>query len=635
MSSGCGDVLSLADLETAKKHQLFEAEVITGKVGGVASGADIDYATNQVTGQTQKTLPAVLRDVGFEPATFDFTTGGTLTVNDRNKVVYDPVSKTWYSWAGTLPKVIPAGTNPAGIVDWVPQTDPNLRSDLASVVAGKGADMVGYTTPMSNTSSTVADILDIKYPAIIGNVSTPATGLRFESYESYTGNHDIRFTNGGSVPAATKRLKKTGNATVTLTSTMGVGTPVPPLTVDTVAYVNDAQPQANSFPARTRIDGITFEGDDAGGQCGLAILQGQEFEINRVGFLKTKIALWLREVWMTSISNVVAWGQILHEGGTSTTYSNCFAKVTDTSVAPGAYRISNQQYGNMRSCASDGTVNGAYWFNNNNGLAISGCGAEVPSPSVSDVNQGVLAHFQSGNDMTLTDFYCLPASGTNILMSVIDNNNLTFNNFLVYGDTTKYSRDLWVHGAGNNIVLNGGSFGGSALPRVAFSVAGSTVRYNTPTNSYIYKATAATNLAVFEPFSLYTNLGSSILITFGAATTDVGGASVKDIKMRKEGGLITVEFYIAIPTAGGQTGQLRLRGFPYASSDLASGCISAVGAVTAGIGQASISMERGATSIEFFKTGTGTSTAPLTNTDLSPGATLRGSITYNTSTWFG
>lgn len=132
MSSGCGDVLSLADLQTAKKHQLFEAEVITGKQGGVSSGVDIDYATNQVTGQVQKTMPSVLRDIGFYPASFDFSTGGTLTVNDRNKVVYDPVSKTWYSWGGALPHVIAAGTNPVGVADWHPQTDPDLRNDLAS-----------------------------------------------------------------------------------------------------------------------------------------------------------------------------------------------------------------------------------------------------------------------------------------------------------------------------------------------------------------------------------------------------------------------------------------------------------------------------------------------------------------------
>lgn len=141
MSSGCGDVLSLADLQTAKKHQIFEAEVITGKSGGVAGGADIDYATNPVTGQTQKTLPAVLRDIGFEPASFDFATGGTLTVNDRDKVVYDPVSKNWYSYSGVLPVVVPAGFNPVGALDWVVRTDSVLREDLAGT---GGASIVGF-----------------------------------------------------------------------------------------------------------------------------------------------------------------------------------------------------------------------------------------------------------------------------------------------------------------------------------------------------------------------------------------------------------------------------------------------------------------------------------------------------------
>lgn len=148
MSSGCGDVLSLADLQTAKKHQIFEAEVITGKAGGIASGANIDFAANPITGQTQKTLPAILRDVGFEPASFDFTTGGTLTVDDRNKVVYDPVSTTWYSWAGALPKVVPSGTNPILDANWKPQTDPKLRQDIADTSdVNKGDALMGIKNP--------------------------------------------------------------------------------------------------------------------------------------------------------------------------------------------------------------------------------------------------------------------------------------------------------------------------------------------------------------------------------------------------------------------------------------------------------------------------------------------------------
>lgn len=157
MSSGCGDVLSLADLQTAKKHQIFEAEVITGKSGGVAGGSDIDYATNQVTGQVQKTMPAILRDIGFTPASFDFTTGGALSTSDRDKVVYDPVSKTWYSYAGTLPVVVPAAFNPVGNADWKPQTDPTLRAELAD--ASSGPNLIGYSPSTTYDPGTVGEAL--------------------------------------------------------------------------------------------------------------------------------------------------------------------------------------------------------------------------------------------------------------------------------------------------------------------------------------------------------------------------------------------------------------------------------------------------------------------------------------------
>lgn len=168
MSSGCGDVLSLADLQTAKKHQIFEAEVITGKSGGVAGGADIDYATNQVTGQTQKTLPAVLRDTGFQPASFDFTTGGTLGVKDRDKVVYDTASMAWYSWSGSLPKVVAAGTNPLSDANWKPQTDPNLRDDLTNTTSETlGDSLIGVKNAMPwgvgrSQHSKNADVINIK-----------------------------------------------------------------------------------------------------------------------------------------------------------------------------------------------------------------------------------------------------------------------------------------------------------------------------------------------------------------------------------------------------------------------------------------------------------------------------------------
>lgn len=148
MSSGCGDVLSLEDLKTAKKHQTFEAEVITGRAGGVSSGAEIDTATNPITGQVQKTMPAILRDIGFSAASFDFTTGGTLTVADRDAVVYNPADNNWYSWSGTLPHVVAAGTDPTADSNWKPRTDQLLRQELAS---DGGADLVESKKPYTGT----------------------------------------------------------------------------------------------------------------------------------------------------------------------------------------------------------------------------------------------------------------------------------------------------------------------------------------------------------------------------------------------------------------------------------------------------------------------------------------------------
>ena len=184
MSSGCGDVLSLADLQTAKKHQIFEAEVITGKQGGVASGADIDYATNQVTGQMQKTLPAVLRDAGFRPASFTFTTGGTLTVGDADKAVLWPIPDggdgNYYAWKGALPKTIPAASSPGstggiGASAWVAVSEAALRADLANNTdVAKGDALVAVRQPFTGAVARTQhlkniDLVSVKDFGALGN----------------------------------------------------------------------------------------------------------------------------------------------------------------------------------------------------------------------------------------------------------------------------------------------------------------------------------------------------------------------------------------------------------------------------------------------------------------------------------
>lgn len=208
MSSGCGDVITLNDLQIAKKHQLFEAEVITGMAGGVAGGADIDYATNQVTLQTQKTLPAVLRDAGFSPASFNFTTGGTLGVNDADKAVLWPVKDggdgNYYAWRGSLPKVIPASSTPlttGGISDsaWVAFGDITFRAE-ADKKFKYSVKLSDFTTLQQLADAAVDSVLIDRDYTFTNNETINFGGkvLTIDCKAKFIGDGNLVFTQLGS-----------------------------------------------------------------------------------------------------------------------------------------------------------------------------------------------------------------------------------------------------------------------------------------------------------------------------------------------------------------------------------------------------------------------------------------------------
>lgn len=78
-----------------------------------------DYAMNSPAalwqdrfGKQHKTVQQALKDVGFKPAGFDFVSGGTLGIGDRDKCVFYPTDGYWYSWNGKLPYVVPANSTP-------------------------------------------------------------------------------------------------------------------------------------------------------------------------------------------------------------------------------------------------------------------------------------------------------------------------------------------------------------------------------------------------------------------------------------------------------------------------------------------------------------------------------------------
>lgn len=182
MSSGCGDVLSLEDMKTAKKHQTFEAEVITGKEGGVAGGANIDEATNPVTGQTQKTLPAVVEETrqNLIPLSRQYMTPSAAQADIANIPAgsytyvrsssdayladeYQNVSGTLKKTGKSMPSAMPTGYQAATAVS------SSAANTLAITIPGLLVDgsLIYFVSPITNTGPTTAVVTDAT-----GNVYT-------------------------------------------------------------------------------------------------------------------------------------------------------------------------------------------------------------------------------------------------------------------------------------------------------------------------------------------------------------------------------------------------------------------------------------------------------------------------------
>lgn len=194
----CDDVLSLQDLQTAKKHDIFHNEVITGKAGGVPGGVDIDFSTNQVTGQIQETIPATINaansrfdaqilNMGFSRIG-KFSTGATLT-NPRQTILWDVADGgdgQEYGWSGSfLPagKVVPPSSTPnttggIGVGSWLSRFDPMLRGQTREAArrsyaeAGfnlvDGSFQIGFT--LANSNDVAID--EVSWKAFYGPAGT-------------------------------------------------------------------------------------------------------------------------------------------------------------------------------------------------------------------------------------------------------------------------------------------------------------------------------------------------------------------------------------------------------------------------------------------------------------------------------
>ena len=127
-------------------------------------------------------LNALVNSTAWLPLTGTFTTGATLT--ERNHILLNPANNQYYSWGGTLPKVVPASSTPAtsggiSLNAWVlRQTDASLRSELGTAafrnamssindvstvnaLVVRGAFGLGATSGVSPPTISNLDALDI------------------------------------------------------------------------------------------------------------------------------------------------------------------------------------------------------------------------------------------------------------------------------------------------------------------------------------------------------------------------------------------------------------------------------------------------------------------------------------------
>lgn len=122
-------------------------------------------------GRDRQTIEGSIRKAGFQPASFDFATGGTLVSGERNKAVFNPSPSgddNWYAWQGAFPKIISPNSTPStsgGLGDnaWKPVTNnilaPTLMESIRRSYAEAGYNLVDGSFEAGGTLVNANDVL--------------------------------------------------------------------------------------------------------------------------------------------------------------------------------------------------------------------------------------------------------------------------------------------------------------------------------------------------------------------------------------------------------------------------------------------------------------------------------------------
>lgn len=334
---------------------------------------------------------------GYSDAGFTFTTGGTLAVTDRDKVVYDPASKTWYSYSGTLPITLPAGSSPVGSDDWKPQTDPNLRAELSS---NAGSSLVG-----SPHSGSLAQMLPWVTPEQFGAVGDGVTDdiEALDACMSYARERavDIVFSKNYAISRPyviymgnrknPRHIGMGSMAKITLTSTatsgLGLDSFDTNLDVNAAVIVSSITGTGyNQQPQNFRWENIDID-TTVNADYGMYTSKMQSASVRNFRTYNFKTGIQDNGSWNTLYENIKMNGHSVvgfrKTAGTSTTIRNCYIEQSTV-----GYRVYSG-YSQIEGCACDTSTDVGYWIEGNtvasssdNTFSLVSCGSENSGSAV-------------------------------------------------------------------------------------------------------------------------------------------------------------------------------------------------------------------------------------------------------------
>lgn len=349
----------------------------------------------------------------------------------------------------------------------------------------------------------------------------------------------------GTTYKKNKTIRKSSNTSSTLTNqdpNAGIQT------VDAVVYQDPAWPGGSVFPQKTTIKNITLEGNSASNKndAGIFVLQGGVLDIENIDVINCRNAFWGKDIWQSSIARVFSNdGKIRVDGGTSVTLRGCGLASSDT-TRPGAFDLNNLKYSSLINCTSDNTTNTAFSFNGCQGIVVDACGCEGAGTTTADTATA-LNFIDNNHSIIVNSFTCVPVADQGpAIIAFGSNNDVIINNpELAFGIT--YNGDIYIHGPGNKITINGGRFGanGDALPIIVASASaiGSNVIYTSNNGiRHIYAVKAA---GIVTPIQEFRPIISAVID--GATGSVTKGYGVDSVQKRGVGAF-TVHFTSQVAT---------------------------------------------------------------------------------------